>query len=333
MGRGFAANLRSWFERHRRDLPWRASRDPYRIWVAEIMLQQTRAAAVVPYYERFLRRFPDVKTLARSRMADLLRCWSGLGYYSRARNLRHAARLVASELGGCLPKTYQDWTALPGVGPYTAAAVASIALGEPVAVLDGNVARVMARLTNHRRDVRSPAVREELQRRAQTLLDRRHPGDFNQAMMELGATVCVPRNPRCPICPVAAWCEARRLGVQSELPVKLGRREPVALEISVAVARRNGRILLRRRPDTASLMPGFWELPQSQAAETLPVRLRSLLGSFRHSITHHQYSVKVFSAAPPARSPAGCQWIAAGKLQSLPLTTISRKAMLAAGEK
>src|SRR5262249_4529571 len=231
---------------------------------SEIMLQQTRAAAVIPYYERFLQRFPSVEALARSKESTLLECWSGLGYYSRARNLRRAAQHIVAELGGKFPQTYDGWMSLPGVGPYTAAAIASIAFHQPVAVLDGNVARVMARFENHRGDVRSPLVREELRRKAQALLDRRRPGEFNQALMELGATVCLPRRPQCLLCPVSGACEARRLGVQNELPVKLGDREPVRLAITVAMAERDGTILLRRRPQQSSLMPGFWELPQTE---------------------------------------------------------------------
>ena len=283
------------------------------------MLQQTRAAAVKPYYERFLRRFPDLKSLARSKEAELLECWSGLGYYSRARNLRRAAQQV----NGVLPKTYEGWKALPGVGPYTAAAVASIAFGEPVAVLDGNVIRVMARLTNEGGDVRLPRVREELRSRAQALLDRRNPGEFNQALLELGATVCLPRNPLCLLCPVSGHCEAFRLGVQNQLPVKLGGRKPVREQITVAVVERNGSLLLQQRPEDASLMPGFWELPQD--AEGLS--LGSLIREFRHSITYHEYTIRVFRATLHGRPPAGFQWVSRRKLASLPLTTITRKAL------
>ncbi len=319
-----APKLVEWFGRARRDLPWRNTRDPYRIWVSEIMLQQTRAAAVLPYYEKFLKRFRSVRALSRARESELLRLWSGLGYYSRARNLRRAARYVISHHGGGLPRSSEEWTALPGVGPYTAAAIASIAFGEPVAVLDGNVARVVARLTAHRGDIRSPRVREELQRSAQALLDRRHPGDFNQAMMELGATVCLPRGPRCEMCPVARWCKARRLGIQNELPVKLRPRAPVERRLVVAVARNNGRLLLRRRPSNASLMPGFWELPE---ADGLPLRLDTRLGELRHSITHHRYRVEVFRATVRGQAPAGHRWVAASELRRLPLTTIARKAL------
>ncbi len=292
------------------------------------MLQQTRAAAVVPYYERFLKRFPTVKALARSREASVLRSWSGLGYYSRARNLRRAARQIVAQGAGRLPASYLDWVELPGVGPYTAAAVASIANNAPVAVLDGNVARVMARLANHRGDIRSPGVREELRRRAEALLDRRHPGDFNQALMELGATICLPRNPRCPQCPVLGFCEARRLGLEDELPVRLRPPRPIALRVSVALARRDGRFLVRRRPHDASLMPGFWEFPQFEGTPPPPyLRFAEPLGQFRHAITNHQYTVTVSAATLHGRPPADHQWIPENRLPALPLTTISRKAL------
>ncbi len=325
--RGLAAALLRWYRRHRRPLPWRDTEDPYRIWISEVMLQQTRAAAVIPYYERFLKRFPSLEALARSSETALLECWSGLGYYSRARNLRRAAQHIVAESGGRFPQTCEGWAALPGVGPYTAAAVASIAFHQTVAVLDGNVARVMARLENHRGDVRSPRVREELREKAQALLDRRHPGEFNQAVMELGATVCLPRRPQCPLCPVSDACEARRLGVQNELPVRLAGREPVRLEITVAMVERNGTVLLRRRPDKLSLMPGFWELPQAEGLEPRGFILGERLKSFRHSITHHEYTATVFRAALRGRPPAGYHWISRQRLKALPLTTITRKAL------
>ena len=324
MARGLTPKLLAWFRRRRRDLPWRRTRSPYRIWIAEIMLQQTRSAAVVPYYRRFLRRFTGVKSLSRAREGEVLALWSGLGYYSRARNLRRAAQQILTTRGGGLPHTYEEWRTLPGVGPYTAAAIASIGYGEPVAVLDGNVARVMARLTARRGDIRSPRVREELRLAAQELLDRRNPGDFNQALMELGATVCLPRGPRCPACPLARWCQARRLGLVNKLPVRRRTPAPVEVHATAAVARRNGRILMRRRPPAASLMPGFWELPP---ADTPGLRLAGRLGAFRHSITNHQYTVEVFAAVAPTRPPTGCRWMGSKNIARLPLTTIARKAL------
>jgi A/G-specific adenine glycosylase len=319
----FTRRLIEWYQARRRPLPWRETRDPYRIWVSEVMLQQTRAVAVIPYYQRFLARFPTVEALAAADEASLLECWSGLGYYSRARNLQRAAREITAR---GIPRTSEEWRKLPGVGPYTAAAVASIAFGEPAAVLDGNVARVVARLSAHRGDLRSPRVREELRAKAQDLLDRRRPGEFNQALMELGATICVPRSPQCLLCPVSGYCEARRLGIEDELPVRLGRREPVRVEMSVAIVRRRDELLLRRRPASESLMPGFWELPGLDG-----LAARAEVGRFGHAITHHQYTVTVWEARAPRRLPARCRWTPASDLSRLPLTTITRKALRLAG--
>ena len=303
------------------------------------MLQQTRAPAVIPYYYRFLGRYPDLRKLARSRESGLLRAWSGLGYYRRARNLRRAARQVAAA-GGRLPTTYQEWVRLPGVGPYTAAAVTSIAFGAPVASLDGNAARVMARLTAERGELGSTAVREGLRRDAQALLDRRHPGEFNQALMDLGATVCVAREPRCQICPVEKWCQARRLGIQGELPVRRPARAPLRLEMAVAVVSRGSAILLRRREGNAPLLAGFWELPQVEGPKLgrgcfarLGLRRGERLGEFRHAITYHDYRATVFRAGMQGRPRQGWRWIPLAELPGLPLTTVSRKALREAGKK
>jgi len=337
--RQFGLKLRAWFRRRGRALPWRLSRDPYRIWVSEVMLQQTRAAAVVPYYERFLARYPDLQALARAPEAEVLESWSGLGYYSRARNLRRAAQEIVGAREGKMPRTWQEWTELPGVGPYTAAAVASIAFGDPVAVLDGNVARVAARLTDYRRETGSARSREYLRGVAVALLDRRNPGEFNQALMELGATVCLPRSPRCGLCPVRSHCQAFALGVQEEVPVRPRRRRSVRLCVSVAVVERGGKVLVAQRPPEASRMAGFWELPQAEGREPEPdcfshlgVRLGPAVGEFRHSITYHEYRVTVRQGILRGRRPDGCRWVARERLNALPLTTISRKALrLAAG--
>ncbi|HWB95145.1 MAG TPA: A/G-specific adenine glycosylase, partial [Bryobacteraceae bacterium] len=208
--KSFAAALLAWYARSHRDLPWRRTRDPYRIWISEIMLQQTRAQAVIPYYEKFLDRFPTVEALAEAPEHDVLAAWSGLGYYSRARNLQKAA--VAITAAGGFPREYEELRRLPGIGPYTAAAIASIAFGLPHAVLDGNVMRVVARLENDPADIASPKTRARFQQRAQELLDPREAGHFNQAIMELGATLCLPRAPQCLLCPVAGECRALAAG-------------------------------------------------------------------------------------------------------------------------
>ncbi len=311
-----------WYAREHRELPWRATQDPYRILVSEVMLQQTRAQAVIPYYQRFLDRFPDVQSVAVAREADVLAVWSGLGYYSRARNLQRAALAIVAQ--GGFPRDYESIHELPGVGPYTAAAVASIAFGAPHAVVDGNVLRVIARVHDDAADIQSARTRVRFQQIADDLLDRQNPGQFNQAMMELGATVCVPRAPLCSACPVAQLCRARETGRQLALPVK-GRKTAVRhIALTVAVVENNGNVLLRRRAATASLMAGFWELPEP---EDLPGWHPSeVLGSFRHTITHHDYIITVLTGKIPA-APKGFRWRCARMLTRIPLTTVARKAL------
>jgi A/G-specific adenine glycosylase len=245
----FRRALLQWFAAHRRALPWRQTRDPYRIWVAEIMLQQTRIAAVIPYYERFLERFPGISDLAGAEEAEVLRLWSGLGYYQRARNLQRAARKIVESFGGEFPRDAEAARMLPGIGNYTLAAVLSIASGERLAALDGNIARVLARLGAVRTPLREPRTWRKLQEEAQRLLARDHPGDWNQALMELGETVCTPHAPRCDQCPVSCWCRARELGLQDEIPVKRVGRNGVRVTVAAAVlCDARGRTLLLRVP-------------------------------------------------------------------------------------
>ena len=222
--RTFQSRLLAWFRTHRRELPWRASRDPYRIWVAEIMLQQTRIAAVIPYYDRFLRRFPDVRALARARQPEVLKFWSGLGYYSRARNLHSAAKTIVAKHNGEFPRDLEAALSLPGIGNYTAAAVLSIAYDEPFAVLDGNVARVLARLGAVRGDLREPRAWQNLSNAAQQLLARKAASDWNQSLMELGETICTPQSPQCAACPISRWCEAHAQGLANEIPAPRKKR-------------------------------------------------------------------------------------------------------------
>ena len=287
------------------------------------MLQQTRAQAVIPYYRRFLERFPSAQALAEAREDEVLTCWSGLGYYSRARNLQKAARAI--EDAGGFPRDYDGLRKLPGVGPYTAAAVASIVFDVPRAVLDGNVMRVIARLRNDAADIASLKTRGHFQQIADERLDQRHPGRFNQAMMELGATICLPRAPRCECCPVEAFCEARRAGRERQLPVK--RSKPAAQRIvrQVAVVKKNGAVLLRRRADHESLMPGFWELPAPQDLPGWRDR-HPAIGFFRHTITHHHFTITVVTGEI-SHVPAGFRWHRTDRLPRMPLTTVSRKAL------
>ncbi len=263
--RAFRTRLLRWYRRNGRDLPWRRTADPYAIWLSEIMLQQTTVATVLPRWERFLGRWPTVEALAAAPLAEVLHEWSGLGYYARARNLHRAARAVAEEHNGRLPGSSAQLRELPGMGPYTAAAVASIAHGEPAAVLDANVERVLTRLTALEQDARSTAGKRHLREWAAALLHPRHPGDHNQGMMELGATVCTPRAPDCGTCPVAGFCLARQKGRPERYPL-LPRRQPVerVREAAILLDRRGRFLVLHRRKDVS--FGGMWELPRVRCA-------------------------------------------------------------------
>jgi A/G-specific adenine glycosylase len=319
----FRATLLDWFARHKRDLPWRRTRDPYAIWISEIMLQQTRVAAVVPYYERFLARFPDYGALARAAEAELLAQWAGLGYYYRARNMQKAARLMVEN--GCFPSNYGEIRQLPGVGDYTAAAIASIAFDLPNAVLDGNVLRVLSRVFDDATNIASTAGRRRFSELANELLDRAAPGEFNQALMELGATICLPENPQCLVCPVAELCRARANGTQSQLPVKIVARRNVQEQRTVFWIEQAGKLLLWQRAADSRLMPGFWELPEAAQLEGLANGRK--LGSFRHTITFHNYRFEVMEASAP-EDAGGCEWVPLEELSRLPLSTIVKKALL-----
>jgi A/G-specific adenine glycosylase len=272
------------------------------------MLQQTRVVAVIPYYERFLARFPRVEDLAAASEIEVLAMWSGLGYYSRARNLQKAARQIVA--AGGFPRDYESIRALAGIGDYTAAAVGSIAFGLPHAAIDGNVRRVVMRLTGDgKADVGAVATQ---------LLDVRHPGRWNQAVMELGATVCLPREPLCGACPLAAECEAKLRDIQRDLPPPKKRAAIVRKELTLLVIRRNGRILLTPSPRVS----GFWDLPEMFSG----VRLGSRLGMFRHAITNSQYQCEVREARMGVR-PRECRWWDMGKLGEIPLSTAAKKAL------
>ncbi len=330
----FRKALLRWYDRHRRELPWRKTRDPYRIWLSEIMLQQTRVAAVVDHYRIFLKRFPNVQALAAATEDAVLAAWSGLGYYRRARMLYQCAQELVRKHGGRFPQTAEALQTLPGIGRYTAAAIASIAFAEPVAVVDGNVERVLQRLTGI--DLTTPQTWQN----AQALLASSRPGDFNQAMMELGATVCVPRQPRCPTCPVRKWCVTQpsnfNQGANGTIIMEGGASRPggtltlkssrrIKKEVWCVLNRRNGRIRLVRRPRKSLLMPGMWELPQlSQKRPPSPVP--AAWRTFRHSITVTDYAVHVHRA----RTAKG-KWIPVANISQFPITGLTRKILKAAG--
>jgi A/G-specific adenine glycosylase len=300
--------LARWYETAKRDLPWRRTRDTYVVWISETMLQQTRVAAVIPYFERFLQRFPDAVALAHAPETDLLAQWSGLGYYSRARNLQKAARQIVD--AGTFPNDYASLRELPGVGDYTAAAVASIAFGLPHAAVDGNVRRVIARLYND--------GHADPQSLADRLLDRRDPARWNQAMMELGATICLPRQPLCEACPVAKYCAAHDAGTERDLPLKRAKPAPVRLARTLLIIRRNGRVLLA----PSSRVKGFWDLPEPFTG----ARPGAVLGEFAHTITHRHYRFTVREAK--ARSvPRSCRWCDKKEMEKIPLGTTAKKAL------
>ena len=310
----FRRSLLRWYDAHRRDLPWRKTRDPYKIWVSEIMLQQTRVAAVEARYKTFVRQFPSLKALASAPESQVLAAWSGLGYYRRARSLRAAARVVVRQHRGRLPHHPSALQDLPGIGRYTAAAIASIAFGHPAAVVDGNVERVLSRLFGRRALRKQRTVWE----RAQELLSIERPGDFNQAMMELGATTCLPANPRCTSCPVRTHCVTR--GAERSASRTLSpRRVRVHLMLDV----KGGAVRLARRPLKAPVMPGMWELPEMQAPRgTAIVRER-------HSITTTAYEVHVFRGK--GRAKGGSRYVTRASLAALPLTGLTRKILQRTG--
>jgi A/G-specific adenine glycosylase len=339
----------SWFAERKRDLPWRRTRDPYRIWLSEIMLQQTRVAAVIPYYERFLKIFPDVRALARAKTDRVLARWAGLGYYSRARNLQRAAKEMVSRHAGQFPRAYDAALALPGIGRYTAAAVLSIAYDKPYAVLDGNVARVLARIGALHGDLRAPAMWRKLEATAQDLLARNASGDWNQAVMELGATVCTPKSPRCGECPAEKWCRARKLGIAEKLPSARKKRATVEVTLAAAVLLDpRGRTLLVRQLDgDGALFSRMWQFPALETAgadpgAVLAMHLREKFGiarkgrltplaTARHAVTFRNIRLEPYLLRVP-RLPrlTGAQIVPLDQIHRLPISNATKKIAAAA---
>jgi A/G-specific adenine glycosylase len=325
----FAADLLNWFDERRISLPWRDSADPYAIWVSEIMLQQTQVATVIPYFERWMRRFPSVAALASAPHDLVMKAWEGLGYYSRARHLHAAARMVVEHHGGRVPDNWAEIRRLPGVGDYTAGAVLSMAFGQAVPAVDGNALRVFSRLALIREDVSKPTGKRLIAAALGAVIAQTpRPGDLNQAVMDLGREVCVPANPRCDACPVRAHCRAEAAGETSSLPVKPGTKAPREMVLAAALVQRDGRSLLVKRP-TVGIWGGLWALPtvelarlpvpsaetcQSEAARAWglagwPVRPGPLLTLVQHQLTHRSLFIPVFEAelladAPPAAEHA-----------------------------
>ncbi|MBS2032067.1 MAG: A/G-specific adenine glycosylase [Deltaproteobacteria bacterium] len=299
--------LLTWYRRARRDLPWRRTRDPYAIWLSEVMLQQTQVVTVIPYWHKFLARFPTVEALAAAELPEVLSMWSGLGYYSRARTLHRAANVIASAHAGKLPRTAEALRELPGFGPYTAGAVASIAFGQQTPIVDGNVVRVLARLFEIEGDPSSREVQKKIWALAGELVPSDSPGDFNQALMELGATVCTPKNPTCLLCPVRATCGALQSKRVDQLPSPKARAARKSLRRTSAIVLRNEKLLLGRRPD-AGLFGGLWELPSVDgdraalaAALGRGFTLGEAVATVERTLTHRDLSFELVRTRAPAR--------------------------------
>lgn len=337
--------LLAWYGRNRRRLPWRGTRDPYRVWVSEVMLQQTQVKTALPYYQRFLQRLPTLRKLAGADLEEVLKLWEGLGYYARARNLHRAARMLVDRGGGRLPDRWEDLRALPGVGDYIAAAVLSIAFDRPHAVVDGNVKRVLARLRRITVPVNRTASHPVFQAEADRLLDRRRPGDFNQALMELGALVCTPASPHCARCPLIRCCGAKQSEAVARYPRRVAARTVPEVDIAVGVVSKNGRLLVTRRP-ARGLLGGLWEFPggklqpgENPAAACvreireevgLDVAVEEPLAEVRHAYTHlrvrlHVFRCRFVSGRVRRNGPVDHRWVRIADLERLAFPTANRK--------
>lgn len=325
--------LLAWYEANKRDLPWRRLRDPYAIWVSETMLQQTRVETVIPYWERWLTIFPTVEALAQAPESDVLKAWEGLGYYSRARNLQKAAQAVCERHAGVVPDTLDEMRALPGVGPYTAGAVLSIAYDRDVPAVDGNVFRVLSRLFLIEEDIMKPKSRKTFESIAAYMIPEGQAASFNQGLMELGATVCIPKNPRCHNCPVQETCMAFAEGVQEEFPVKEKKKPPRPVDMTAALLRDGDQLLIRRRPDTG-LLAGLWEFPGGERAEGetleqalvrhlqeahgITVQPESLFATVEHTFSHLHWTMRVYDCAiveGTVRVSEDVRWVPVDKLE------------------
>jgi A/G-specific adenine glycosylase len=336
----------AWYAQHRRDLPWRRSPDPYAIWVSEIMLQQTQVATVIPYYERWMRRFPTIGALAAADEDDVLHAWLGLGYYSRARNLLAGARRVVAEHGGVIPERVDALLVLPGIGRYSAGAIASIAYGHPAPIVDGNVVRVLCRAFGLRGDPARAPLKSELWRLAGELIPSGEAAAFNQALMELGATVCTPKQPTCESCPLRAACVARRSGSVQTLPELAKRREATAVSMVAALVFRRGRVLVAQLAADAPRWAGMWQFPNTECrlgesrhaaleralSDAIGRRLGSArtLASIRHSVTRYRITLDAYVCQPQTAAPArlskrGLAWVAPRDLDGLAMPAAHRR--------
>jgi len=341
---GFAERLLAWYDRAARRLPWRGHPDPYAVWVSEIMLQQTRVETVIPYFERWMAHFPSLAALAAAPEQEVLRTWEGLGYYSRARNLHKAAQLVVDRYAGQIPARREQLQELPGIGAYTAGAIASIAFGADEAALDGNIRRVLARLFNLEIPARSPQGERRLWDLARENLPPGRAGDYNQAMMDLGASICLPQNPTCLLCPLSEDCQARALGLQEKRPILPEKRAVPHYIVAAAIIQRAGRVLIARRP-ADGLLGGLWEFPggKREAGESLPeclareireeldaqIEVGEQQGVYQHAYTHFKVTLHAFYCSladgePRALQHSSLGWVMPGELPAFPMGKIDR---------
>ncbi len=341
-----ASLLLAWYDRHARSLPWRGIHDPYRTWVSETMLQQTRVETVLGYYERFLSRFPTLADLAAAPQDDVLKMWEGLGYYSRARNLHRGAQQVMAEYGGTMPSDVEALRKISGIGPYTAGAIASIAFDRPVPAVDGNVIRVVSRLRGIRENVGIPSVRRRLEGEAAALVPAVRPGDFNQAVMDLGATVCVPGTPSCERCPLQAECDAFAAGDAEDLPVLPRKNPPRVLDYALCLIFSGDRVLMCQR--TEALLHGLWVFPMTEGTPTLrqlPAAVKKLTrlpvtgvqdaGTAKHVFTHQIWQMQLYtmSAAADAQAPAGYRFVPVEEMDTLAIPTAVKAAVKVARQR
>jgi A/G-specific adenine glycosylase len=344
MNKDFGKLMLDWYLIHARPLPWRLDPRPYTIWVSEIMLQQTRVETVIPYYERWMKKFPNLQSLAEADEQDVLSAWEGLGYYARARNMLKTARIICGQYGGAFPKEAVTLKKLPGIGKYTAAAISSIAFGLDEAVLDGNVKRVLARVHGFKEAVNSVEGEKKLWRLAADCLPKGHASDYNQSVMDLGAIICIPSSPRCGECPAAKICVANIIGMQSQLPVVLERKPVPHINVSAAIISREGRVLIARRPANG-LLGGLWEFPGGKVEEdesnehALVREIREELGSeisplhlfgtYKHAYTHFRVTLQAWKSEllngePVAKEASEIRWVQINELADFPMGKIDR---------
>jgi A/G-specific adenine glycosylase len=331
--------LLHWYKKEGRSLPWRKTHDAYAIWVSETMLQQTQVSTVIPYYRKFLKTFPTVRRLAKANLSEVLKVWEGLGYYSRARNLHRAAGVVADRFDGKIPDRSEELLTLPGIGRYTAGAVLSIAFNREAPILDGNVKRVLSRLFAIGEDIKNKKTEARLWHLSESLIPKGRAGSFNQAVMDLGATICTPQKPQCPLCPLKGLCKAKASGEPERFPMKKGKKEIPHVEAVSAVIERSGKVFLRQRPLTG-LLGGLWEFPDWKIKDKEDLELKLIkdvkkelgieiavkkpIGTFRQTFSHFKLTLHVYHCQAQEREKPG-KWVFIRQLTKFPMSRIHRK--------